>query len=355
MPILKTSATRISARFDARAGETGYRRAPGIRRAAAENDRDMKILITGGTGFIGLHTARAFLDAGHEVVATQFRVRRDPAFIANELGGRLQREIVDITSPYGVNDVVRKHRVDGIVHLAVPGVGASALSPSEDYRTNMQSLLNIFDAALSFGITRVIVASSVTVYEGQPAGPYHEALPLPVASTNSTAAYKKAWEILAYHYADRSQLEIVSARIGYIYGPLYHSMVNVLARIVHSAVRDTALVKPNEAFAGDSFDYCYVKDCARALMLLQTAPALAGRVYNVGAGRATSIGEILAATQTIAPALAIDLQPGARDAIHGPDNYMTIDAIARDTGYAPAYDIRSAIADYAAWLRENEF
>ena len=52
----------------------------------------MKILITGGTGFIGLHTARAFLDAGHEVVSTQFRVRRDPEFIKNELGGRMQRE-----------------------------------------------------------------------------------------------------------------------------------------------------------------------------------------------------------------------------------------------------------------------
>jgi len=315
----------------------------------------MKILITGGTGFIGLHTARAFLDAGHEVVATQFRVRRDPAFIANELGGRLQREIVDITSPYGVNDVLRKHRIEGIVHLAVPGVGASALSPSEDYRTNMQSLLNIFDAAVTFGVQRVIVASSVTVYEGQPTGPYHETLPLPVASTNSTAAYKKAWEILAYHYADRAQLDIVSARIGYIYGPLYHSMYNVLARIVHSAVRGTTLVAPHEAFAGDSFDYCYVKDCARALMLLQTAPALADRIYNVGAGRATSIGEILAATQTIAPDLAIELNAGQRDAMHGPENYMTSDAIARDTGYAPAYTIGTAVADYAAWLGENDY
>ncbi len=315
----------------------------------------MKILITGGTGFIGLHTARALLDAGHEVVATQFRVRRDPAFIANELGGRLQREVVDITSPYGLNDVMRKHQVDGIVHLAVPGVGASALSPSEDYRTNMMSLLNIFDAALTFGVKRVLVASSVTVYEGQPKGPFHEGLPLPVASTNSTAAYKKAWETLAYHYADRSKLDIVSVRIGYIYGPLYHSMYNVLARIVHAAVHGTSLVKPNEAYADDSYDYCYVKDCARALMLLQTADTLTERTYNVGAGRATSIAEILAAAQQLAPGLAVTLKPGRRSDAFGPDHYMTLDAITRDTGYAPAFDIRSAIADYAGWLRENDF
>jgi UDP-glucose 4-epimerase len=315
----------------------------------------VKILITGGTGFIGLHTARAFLDAGHEVVATQFRVRRDPAFIASELGGRLQREVVDITSPFGLGDVMRKHTIDGIVHLAVPGVGASALSPSEDYRTNMSSLLNIFDAALTFGVKRVLVASSVTVYEGQPRGPYSEGLPLPVASTNSTAAYKKASETLAYHYADRAKLDIVSARIGYIYGPLYHSMYNVLARIVHSAVHGRALVAPNEAFAGDSFDYCYVKDCARALMLLQTAHGLRDRTYNVGAGRATSIAEVLAAAQEVAPGLAVALKPGRRSERHGPDNYMTLDAIARDTGYAPEFDLRAATTDYADWLRHNEF
>ncbi len=314
----------------------------------------MKILITGGTGFIGLHTARALLEAGHDVIATQFRVRRDPSFIAKELGGRLQREIVDITSPFGVNDVLRKHDVDGIIHLAVPGVGASALSPSEDYRTNMQSLINIFDAALTAGITRVIVASSITVYDGQPVGPYDESLPLPVASANATAAYKKAWEILAHHYAERTQLEIVSARIGYIYGPLYHSMHNVLARIVHSGVRGTDLVRPNEAFADDAFDYCYVKDCANALMLLQTAPALSERIYNIGAGCATSIVEVLDAARAFAPGLAIDLRPGRRDDAHGSTNYMRIDAIRRDTGFAPAYDIRTGTADYAGWLSDND-
>jgi UDP-glucose 4-epimerase len=313
----------------------------------------VNILITGGTGFIGLHTARAFLDAGHSVVASQFRVRRDPPFIANELGGRLQREVVDLTSPYGLADLLRKHRIDGIVHLAVPGVGA--LSPSEDYRTNMMSLLNIFDAALTFGIRRVVVASSITVYEGQPAGPYHEALPVPIASTNATAAYKKAWEILGYHFAERSGLEIVSARIAYIYGPLYHSMFNVLARIVHSAVHGTTLVTPHEAFAGDHFDYCYVKDCAQALVLLQSADSLADRLYNVGAGRATSIAEVLAAAQAVAPDLAVALAPGARDALHGPGNYMTLDALTRDTGFRPAYTIATAIADYADWLRGNEY
>lgn len=313
----------------------------------------MKILITGGTGFIGLHTARAFLDAGHEVVATQFRVRRDPPFIANELGGRLQREIVDITSPYGMADVMRKHEIDGIVHLAVPGVGA--LSAGEDYRSNMLSLLNVLDAALTFEVKRVIVASSIVVYEGVEA-PWFENAHHPLTSSNPTTTYKKAWEILSNHFADRTKLDVVLARIGYIYGPLYHSMYNILARIVHSAVRGTSLVKPDEGWADDASDYCYVKDCASALMLLQTSGTLTQRAYNIGGGRGTTTGEVLAAAKLVNPAYDVSLKPGHRDAFHGANAHMDMTAIARDAGYAPKYDIVAGVADYAQWLRDgNEF
>ena len=68
------------------------------------------ILITGGMGFIGLHTARRFLDAGESVVVTQFRVRRTPDFIKDELGKRVIPESLDVTSPHDILDLVRKHR-----------------------------------------------------------------------------------------------------------------------------------------------------------------------------------------------------------------------------------------------------
>ena len=124
--------------------------------------------------------------------------------------------------------------------------------------------------------------------------------------------------------------------------------------MVHSAVHGTDLVKPNEAYAGDGFDYCYVKDCATALTLLQTAGNLKDRIYNIGAGRATTIGEVLDAARQIKPDLKIELQAGSRPGL-GPDHYMSIDAISRDTGYKPKFDIRQGVADYATWLRTNEF
>ena len=103
------------------------------------------ILITGGLGFIGLHTARRFLDVGEQVVLTQFRVRREPDFIKDEIGKRVFIERLDVTSAHDVIDVVRKHKVNGIVHLAVPAL--AALSAAEDYRVNVMGFLNIWEAA----------------------------------------------------------------------------------------------------------------------------------------------------------------------------------------------------------------
>lgn len=310
----------------------------------------MAILITGGTGFIGLHTARAFLDAGEEVVATQFRVRRDPAFVQNELGGRLKREIIDVTSPYALHDVMRKHRISGIVHLAVPGY--RALSPSEDYRSIMTGMLNVLDSAVSFGVGRVTIASSLAVYAGVPRQPYLESEPLPVTSSNPTTAFKKAEEILGLHYADRAGLDVVFARISAIYGPLYHSMANVPSRLVHRAIRGDASIRLEDIVAADRRDYCYVKDCASALYLLQTAK-LGGRVYNVGSGRSTSHAEIAEAVRAVLPNASLTLADGAPSAEMS--GALDLTAIERDAGYRPRYDLPAAIADYVGWLKDNEY
>ena len=180
------------------------------------------ILITGGLGFIGLHTARRFLDTGEQVVLTQYRVRREPDFIKNEIGKRAFIEALDVTAAHEVIDLVRRHKVTGIVHLAVPGLGA--LSAAEDYRVNVMGFLNILEAARLFGIGRVSLASSVAVYQSLPEGPFREDALLPVHSGNATETFKKALEILAFHYASRTNLEVIALRIGSPFGPLYHTL-----------------------------------------------------------------------------------------------------------------------------------
>ncbi len=309
----------------------------------------MSVLITGGMGFIGLHTARAFLEAGRTVVATQFRVRREPAFVAREFGERLHREILDITSPYVLDEIMERHGVDQVLHLAVPGIGA--LGPAEDYRSNVDGLLHVLESSRRAKVKRVVLASSVVVYHGVP-GPWRESAPLPIASPNATSAYKKSAEILAAHYADRTGLDIVSARISYVYGPLYHSMMNAPSRLTHAAVRGFADDRPPRA--ADVFDYCYVKDCAEALRRLQEAPKLGGGAYNIGGGAAHTNANVAAAVRAAVPGAEPRLTPGHRANGSDPNDFLDLERMTRETGYKPRYDLATGIAEYAAWLRENE-
>jgi UDP-glucose 4-epimerase len=102
----------------------------------------------------------------------------------------------------------------------------------------------------------------------------------------------------------------------------------------------------------DGADWCYVKDCARAIVLLATAPALAHRVYNVGSGTATRNGDFAAAARRLVP----DAQLGdyAVSAAPAPIAALDITRLATATGFAPRFDVETGLADYLAWLADHD-
>jgi UDP-glucose 4-epimerase len=312
----------------------------------------MTTLITGGMGFIGLHTARAFLDAGEGVVITYFQTWREPSFIKDEYHKRVRIARVDVTDREGVLALGKQHKIDRIAHLAVPGL--AALGPMEDLKTNLVGLTNVLEAALEWGIKRLTLASSVAVYAGLQAGPFVEDATLPIASGNPTETFKKAWEILGLHFASRTGLEIVSMRMGGIWGPLYHSMANLPSRLVHAAVKgtdpDLASSRGGVPFAVDGGDMCYVKDCAQGIQLLTLTQTLHHTIYNIGSGQATTNGELLAAVKQAVPTCTLELQAG-RSPRWRQDVYMDISRIKVDTGYEPRYSVETGVQDYVAWLR----
>lgn len=313
------------------------------------------ILITGGMGFIGTHTARRFLDMGEDVVITHYRVQRAPEFIADQLGKRLSVETIDVTSPHDLLEVARKHSVEGIVHLAVPGL--NALRPAEEYRVNMVGLINVLEAARQLGMKRASIASSVAVYGSVSAGPFTEDAPLPIGSGGSTEAYKKAWEILCLLYAQQTGQDVALLRLGGIYGPLYHSMANLASRLCHAAVRsrplDLAAGRGGAPFEDDAQDWCYVKDCALGIQLVQSAESPQHKSYNISGGTAVSNRALVDAVAEAVPGFEANLQPG-RGARSRENPYMDIGLAKADVGYEPAHDINSGIADYAVWLKTHE-
>jgi UDP-glucose 4-epimerase len=316
------------------------------------------ILITGGLGFIGSHTARALLDLGESCVLVQRRTSEVPDAFADEAGKRVFVEQVDIMDRAALLEIGTRHKITGIVHLAgsVPWPPGE-YEPVDGARKAIDSLLNVFQAACDWQVARVGVASTIGVYGGV-AGrvPWQEDMALPMTAGHTIPAFKKIGELLTDSIADATGLQVVNYRISYIWGPLGRTATPFYPapQLVHAAVRGTApdlsmLYSP--AHAEDAVDMCYVKDCGRAIALLQLADRLSHRTYNVAAGRATSNGEFTAAIKKVVPDAQIDL-PGGRDP-NGPgeDVYLDITRLRQDTGYQPAYDTERAVADYIGWLR----
>jgi nucleoside-diphosphate-sugar epimerase len=293
------------------------------------------ILVTGGLGMIGAHTARALVDLGHEVVVTGHRRTEVPSFLA----GRVTVESLDVTDRDAFLALAGRHEISDIVHLAgsIPGE-----DPVAFFRTDLTGLLNALDAARAWGVRRFAVAGSLGVYIGQSDVPWHEDLALPTADLpHLIIAFKKAVEPLTTHSLAGSGVQPVVLRIGTIWGPLVdpESPFFPIPPYLSAVLRGD---EPPPLHADDGGDVCYAPDAGRAIALLTTTPTLRHDTYNVSSGRPFTNREFATALN------ANDLLPGGQQGPH-----LDITRLTEDTGFTPAFDVPAAVADYVAWRADN--
>src|SRR6266576_2547167 len=137
-------------------------------------------LLIGGMGFIGLHTARRFLDAGQDVVVTYHANRREPDFLEDEIGKRVKVEQLDVVDAVRVAEVIKQHHVEGVVYLAVPAL--AGVSPAEEFQTNTVGYLNVLEASRAAGVRRLSVTSSLAIYSNVTQRPWREDVHFPAES-----------------------------------------------------------------------------------------------------------------------------------------------------------------------------
>jgi UDP-glucose 4-epimerase len=311
------------------------------------------ILITGGLGSIGSHTARALLDLGESVVLTAHRSTQLPEYLADEPGGRVVVESLDTADEATFLAIGSRHEITGIVHLAA--ARHDLPDPVEYLRAETRGLLNALEAATVWGVRRFSVASTIGVYAGVGEVPWREDAPLPVVAGHQIPVFKRTAELFATLTGDRAGFDAVSLRIGTIWGPLGlpDSPFFALPRLLSAAVwgEDPDLTPPRPAaYAEDGGDLCYVKDCGRAIAMLMLAERLNHSIYNVSTGRLVRYSEVVAAINAVVPGANITL-PEGRNPDRPPDNYLDTTRLRADTGFRPEYDVERAVPDYVDWLR----
>ncbi len=254
-------------------------------------------LVTGGAGFIGSHLIERLLALGQEVVAlddlsTGHRANIDEAVAASGAPADrcrfVERDIVDADA---VAEACRE--VDIVLHQAALGsVPRSVKEPQETYARNVAGFINVLDAARDAGVSRLVYASSSSVYGDSPHLPKAEARIGNPASPY--AATKRVNELYAEMYRRGYNLEIIGLRYFNVFGRR-QAPNGPYAAVIPRWTRRLLAGEPCQIY-GDgktTRDYCYIDNVVQANLLAATAGAETARgVYNVAAGDATTLNEL---------------------------------------------------------------
>ena len=254
----------------------------------------MRILITGGAGFIGSHLAEAFLSRGDEVL------------ILDDLSTGSMENIRHLKDApklhYWIESVMNKALLaelvdesDLVVHLAAAvGVRLIVQSPVRTIETNIKGTEQVLEAALKKK-KMVFIASTSEVYGKNANFPFREDGDLVLGPTNkgrwSYAASKALDEFLALAYWKERHLPVVIGRFFNTIGPRQTGQYGM---VVPNFVRQALEGRPITVFGTgkQSRCFCYVGDTVRALLKLLDAPAAVGQVFNIGSSEEISIEDL---------------------------------------------------------------
>jgi UDP-glucuronate 4-epimerase len=315
----------------------------------------MRILITGGAGFIAFHLASKLQDDGHDVgILDNFNEFYDPALKrknAADLQSRGDARLfaTDILDVDGLRRAFCEFRPQGIVHLAAwAGVRPSLEKPAIYAETNVTGTVNVLQLAREFSVESFIFGSSSSVYGGNERVPFSEEDPVD-RPVSPYAATKRAGELICHTYALNYSMPITCLRFFTVYGPRQRPEM-----AIHKFARLIMEEKPIPVYGkGDSRrDYTYVADIVFGITAaLKVNPRY--EIVNLGESQTISLLELISEIeQALGKKAKLDFlpdQPGDMQI-----TYADISKAKKLLGYQPTTPVRDGIRKFAAWfLAEN--
>lgn len=296
----------------------------------------MKIVVTGGAGFIGSHIVDAYVHAGHQVLVVdnlrtgkRENVHPQARLVEMDLNDMALFELFEREKPAAVNH-----------HAANPSVSLSVREPGYDARQNILGTINLLEAARRAGVGRFVYISSGGAMYGNP-----EYLPMdedhPANPVSAYALSKHTGERYVQLFGREYGLPWVSLRYANVYGPRQDPFgeAGVIAIFCQNLLDG---IMPEIHWDGEQTrDFVYVGDCARAnLLALEGA---AGQAYNVGTGIGTSINTLF---ETLAGIAGQDLVPRRRPRRPGDvrHSYLDCGKIERELGWQAEVSLHEGLA-----------
>lgn len=262
----------------------------------------MRLLITGGAGFIGSNLTRLALQEGHEVavvddLATGFADNLTGLHVAFHQGSILDRNLMD-TAMRGV---------DSVIHLAALGsVPRSIEAPLDSHQANATGSLTVLESARAAGVGHLVVSSSSSVYGLNPELPKHERAWVRPLSPYAVAKLATEQYVLAYQQS--YGLETLAFRFFNVYGPRQrpgHAYAAVIPIFVDAILKREPLLVNGDGL--HSRDFTYVGTVVRVLLDAATGRVSDPEPVNLAFGTNTTLNELVGSLESVT-GLSADVQ-----------------------------------------------
>ncbi len=320
----------------------------------------MRILVTGGAGYIGSITAATLQARGHDVVVLDdLRTGHRDAVPSG-----LPFVLADVADPAGVGDAIDRYGCDAIVHFAASSlVGESMERPMLYFGNNTAGTLALLDTALARGVQRFVLSSTAALYGTPQSVPVPEDAPLRPESVYGESKHLiertlrwlgetagLGWTALRYFNAAGAE-----GGLGEDHRPESHLIPIVLQTALGQ--RDAVSIFGDDYDTPDGTavrDYVHVGDLARAHVLaVEAIQPGGGAAYNVGTGRGFSVLEVIEACREVT-GHAIPAERAPRRAGDPPRLVADAGRIGRTLGWTPEVtELRDIVASAWAWHRDH--
>ena len=319
----------------------------------------MKLLVTGGAGFVGSVVASQLVDAGHETVVLDNLSKGHEGAVPE--GARLVRG--DLLDEGFVRETLAEG-FDGVLHFAALSLVAESVEePERYYRNNVCGTLNLLEAMSEAGVTRLVFSSTAAVY-GEP-----EEVPIPETAptvpTNPYGASKLAVDGLIGAVARARNLAATSLRYFNVagasgrFGEDHHPETHLIPLVLQAAAgtRDSVKLFGTDYPTRDGTavrDFIHIEDLGQAhLLALEAARPGEHRVYNLGNGTGFSVLEVVEAARGVT-GRPIRAEEAPRRAGDPPVLVASSDRIREDLGWKPEKpDLEAMISDAWSWMQSH--